>query len=145
MKRNKIINQGIIALIMATIMFIISVPTSTWKAVADGIKENITESSQEASIDTEKDLESNDLIDVSASGDVYIVDENKSNRTIDSKEFIMSDGSIIEQKFLENIHYFDNGEYKEIDNSLIEKKDETGKAVSKQEHIILKRTTAATI
>lgn len=97
MKRNKIINQGIIALIMATIMFIISVPTSTWKAVADGIKENITESSQEASIDTEKDLESNDLIDVSASGDVYIVDENKSNRTIDSKEFIMSDGSIIEQ------------------------------------------------
>ena len=49
----------------------------------------------------------------------YIVQEEISLRTANQKHFRMSDGSYIMVSHSQPIHYYENGEYKEIDNTLV--------------------------
>ncbi|HAB66945.1 MAG TPA: hypothetical protein DCE23_06215, partial [Firmicutes bacterium] len=49
--------------------------------------------------------------------------EIKKFRTLNSKHIMQKDKTIKVQIYNENIHYLDNGEYKEIDNTIIEEKD----------------------
>ena len=49
--------------------------------------------------------------------------ELKDLRKEKEKHFLMEDGSIVAQMYDDNIHYKDNNQYKEIDNTLIKKND----------------------
>ena len=49
--------------------------------------------------------------------------ELKEFRTLNSKHFLQEDKTIKVQVYKENIHYLENNEYKEIDNSLIKTKN----------------------
>lgn len=53
-----------------------------------------------------------------------IINEVVSERTVNSKTFLRADGSYEVAVYDTNIHYNDNGEWKEIDNSFSETKDE---------------------
>ena len=50
-----------------------------------------------------------------------VLHEEKELRTANEKYFRMSDGSYTLQKHSQQIHYFDNGKYEEIDNTLEKK------------------------
>lgn len=84
-------------------------------AMADGVK-NIN-----------LDLLSNDIvnddvgiteIDNNYYGDSYISEELVEKRTVDSKQFLLEDGTIMQQQFSVPVHYKDGEHYKEIDNTL---------------------------
>ncbi len=49
--------------------------------------------------------------------------EIKKFRTLNSKHIIQEDKTIQVQIYNENVHYLENGEYKDIDNTIIEEKD----------------------
>lgn len=52
------------------------------------------------------------------SEELQVIGEDVSKRTLNSKTFIMSDHSYKATIYKENVHYKENGEYKNIDNSL---------------------------
>lgn len=118
-----------IAMILVVVLFISTLPYSILKVFADEVK-NFTEESknENAFVQTDK-LESTNIDDSKQSDEAYIVDENISKRTVNSKEFAMSDGSVVVQYFAQNVHYLEGDEYKEIDNTLIETKDDAGNTV----------------
>jgi len=80
------------------------------------------------------DSETETYIDYSqlSSGTPVILWEDKAKRDISAKHFFLSDGTYIMEQYSEPIHYKDaDGEFKEIDNSLISSKSETENEVYK--------------
>ena len=107
-------------------MFITAIPMTVLQVVADEVKdvvENIEIDSPY--IPTDK-VENVDLIDRQELENAYIVDENIDGRTLNSKEFMMSDGTVMVQHFAQNIHYIDEEGLEEIDNTLVEVADKKG-------------------
>lgn len=71
-----------------------------------------------AGFEKEKDIYNNEW-SVETGEDVYVIREDTSKRTANEKHFLMSDGSYTLISYPTNIHFLENGTYKEIDNSLI--------------------------
>ena len=115
-KRFKI---EIMAFLLAAIMFVQSLPMNVLSAFADEIAEMIT--SEET---IEHKFSPGNMVDMYNIGNGNIIRENVENRTLTTKEYLMSDNTIMVQQFVEPVHYFENGEYKEIDNSLQEETKE---------------------
>ena len=107
---------SIIAVILSFVMFMLAVPEILWVKAADEIEEVV----QTEQITSESVTQ---LLEINDEEEPYILSENVSKRRENLKEYIMSDGSIKVQQYAERIHYLDNGEYKEIDNALIETED----------------------
>ena len=97
-------------------MLIQSVPVQLLQALADGIGNALT---AESSI--EQKYYPGGMVDEYNIGNGDILQENTENRTLTTKEFLMSDNTIMVQQFTESIHYYEDGEYKEIDNTLTER------------------------
>ena len=118
-KNSKI---GIVAISLATVLFSQSVPMNILSAFAEELADVLT---QEETI--EHEIYSGNMVDKYNIGSGYIIQENVENRTATTKEFLMSDNTIMVQQFAEPIHYLENGEYKDIDNSLVERTEENKK------------------
>ena len=75
----------------------------------------------------EQNFDSKEII---TAGNTDIIGEITEKRELDTKHFLMRDGSIIAAKYTVPVHYYDeNGILQDVDNSLFEEKDsETGKA-----------------
>lgn len=119
-----------IALLLAIVMFITAVPMSVLTVVAEGVSavaENI--SLEEPIITTNEKEEATDIVDGKEFEQAYIIEENVERRTLSSKEFTMSDGTILIQQFGQKVHYEEEAELKEIDNTLVETENEKGHAV----------------
>ena len=121
-KNSKI---AILAISLATVLFSQSVPMNILSAFAEELADVLT---KEETI--EHEIYSGNMVDKYNIGSGYIIQENVENRTATTKEFLMSDDTIMVQQFVEPVHYYENGEYKEIDNSLVEETKE-GKKVYK--------------
>ena len=113
MKKGTKVN--IVAAVLAAVMLIYSVPTNFLQVVAESIGNALT---VEDSI--EQNYYPGGMVDKYNIGNSYIVQENVKNRTLTSKEFLMSDDTIMVQQFIEPVHYYEDGEYKDIDNTLKE-------------------------
>lgn len=107
----------LISIFLSFVMALTFIPTSLTTAMADGLK-NI-----------ETDLSSDDIVndDVGVTdinnkyyGDSYISEELTEKRTANSKQFLLEDGTIMQQQFSVPVHYMDGEDYKEIDNTLNE-------------------------
>ena len=103
----------ITALVMSLIMMITFTPFSLMQVMAEGIKEI------DLTIDLEDANISKPLIVDAVDEDNYIEKEFVDKRTETSKQFLMSDGTIMVQKYGVPIHYDDGDGYKEIDNTLV--------------------------
>ena len=117
------IRNIITALVLAVVFLMQSVPGNLLKVLADEIG---------ALLETESNVSELLTVNLDDSGNIgnsYIVQENVNRRTLNSKEYLMSDDTIMIQQFIKPIHYYEGGEYKEIDNTLVEKKLENGKSV----------------
>ena len=102
--------MGTIAITLATIMFAQSMPMELVSVLAEEIADSLT---QNDTIDRE--FYSGNMVDKYNIGNGYIIQENTAKRTATTKEFLMSDDTIMVQQFVEPVHYLDKGEYKEID------------------------------
>ena len=107
-KRTQI---GLIAFSLAAIMFTQSLPMEILTVLAEGLTPEET---------IEREFYPGNMVDSYNIGGGYIIQENVENRTPTTKEFLMSDDTIMVQQFVEPVHYLENGEYKDIDNSLVE-------------------------
>ncbi len=120
---KKGIKFHIVAAVLATVMLVYSMPVEVLQVLADGIGEILTP------VNTiEQKYYPGEMVDEYNIGNSYIVQENEENRTLTTKEFLMSDDTIMVQQFIEPVHYYEGGEYKEIDNTLTEKV-ENGKKI----------------
>ena len=118
-----------VTMLLIVVMFISAMPYSLLEVFADEVKDFAQESERESVfIQTDK-LESTDIDDTKQLDEAYIIDENIEKRTANSKEFAMSDGSVIVQYFSQNVHYLEGDTFNEIDNTLIETKNEDGESV----------------
>ena len=120
--KRKNLKIGIVAISLATVLFSQSVPMNILSAFAEELADVLT---QEETI--EHEIYSGNMVDKYNIGSGYIIQENVENRTATTKEFLMSDNTIMVQQFAEPIHYLENGEYKDIDNSLVERTEENKK------------------
>ncbi len=125
MKRRKF-SKCFVAMLLVIVMGITAVPMSVLTVVADGVKSVTEELKVENTYTPPNEIESTDLIDSSELENAYILDEKIEGRTFNSKEFIMSDGTILVQQFAQNIHYEDEEGLKEIDNTIVEVENENG-------------------
>ena len=107
MKRK--LGLGAIALSLAGIMFTQSMPMNILSVLAEEIVDVLT---TEETI--EREFYSGNMVDKYNIGSGDIIQENVKNRTATTKEFLMSDDTIMVQQFVEPVHYLENGEYKEI-------------------------------
>ena len=117
---------GVVAIALAFVMFLQSMPAELLKVVAEEITSFVA-------IDAEKvdtNIYSNGMNDRNNIGECVAVQENVQNRTSTTKEFLMSDNTIMVQQFAEPIHYYSNGEYLEIDNTIVDC-DENGEILYK--------------
>ncbi len=116
MSKSKKIRTSIIAIFLTLVMLFVTTPMDILKALANEIKEALN---NEESI--EQEYYYGDMADYENIGKGYILQENEQKRTSTTKEFLMSDNTIMVQQFIEPVHYYENGSYKNIDNTLIEK------------------------
>ena len=103
-----------VSLVLVIVMSLLAIPEILLKKTVDALAEEIN--SEQTHVSEVMNLP--DIDDKKAMGQAYVIAENEQNRTLNSKEYIMSDDTIIVQQYAENIHYIEDGEYKEIDNSL---------------------------
>lgn len=114
MKKKK--SVGIIASALSFIMFAHCVPMTVLQVFADELKELST---KEETLEIEEPKPViGEMVDIYNFENAYIIQENVSKRTLTTKEFLMSNEKIMVQQFSEPVHYYENGEYKEIENSL---------------------------
>lgn len=109
---------------MALVMMVCFTPFSLLQATAEEIKKidiDITESTVERSTSTAGTLEDQDIV-----ADNHIEKELVNKRTLTSKQFLMDDGMIMVQNYGVPIHYSDGENYKEIDNTLVQKTETAG-------------------
>ncbi len=121
---EKRIRNILVSLVLTLIIFSQSVPMQLWKAMADGITSIFSSGVVAENIDFTTAYD--DTYNV---GSGYILYENKSNRTENTKEYYMSDDTVMIQQFANSVHYYEDGEYKDINNTLVEKRLESGKSV----------------
>lgn len=95
-KNSKI---AIVAISLATVMFSQSVPMNILSAFAEELADLLT---QEESIDRE--FYPGNMVDKYNIGSGYIIQENIANRTATTKEYLMSDNTIMVQQFVEPVH-----------------------------------------
>ncbi len=113
-----------VAFIMSFVMMITFTPLSLLQVFADEIKEiDLTIDKPEISL---QEPVADAINEQTIKEDSYIEKEFVDKRTETSKQFLMNDGTIMVQNYGVPIHYEDEGEYKEIDNTLIRKTDSTG-------------------
>ena len=117
-----------ITILLVLVMFMVTMPLSIIEVCAEEIQSIDNSKSENEFVQTDK-LESTDIIDSKQLDKAYILEENEEKRTINSKEFMMSDGTVVVQQFAQNIHYLDGDSFEEIDNTLVETQDENGKTV----------------
>ncbi len=115
----KKIRNEILAILLVFVLFIHAIPNSVLTALAESIGDALT--SEET---VEQEYYPGNMVDIGNVGEGEIVSEIVENRTETTKEYLLSDGMIMVQQFIEAVHYYDNGEYKEIDNTLEEKEGE---------------------
>ena len=111
---KKSFKLSVIAITLSAIMFLRAIPFEVLNVFAEVVADVFTKSEET------KEIDSSLMSDVGNIGGGYIIQENVEKRTANTKEFLMSDDTIMVQQFVEPVHYLENGEYKEIDNSLIE-------------------------
>ena len=109
-----------ILLTVLTLMSVISVATPVLATEVTEVTENqnsesISESSENA------DAEENEDTEEASSDESEILNEMVEWRTENTKYFRNSDGSYTAAQYSYPVHYEDNGEWKEIDNTLTEK------------------------
>lgn len=102
-------------------MLIIFTPFSLLQAMADEVKKIDLTSNQEI-IDVPETV----VVDELSEDDIYIEKEIVEKRTETSKQFLMTNGMIMVQNYGVPVHYEDENGYKEIDNTLILKTEESG-------------------
>ena len=105
-----------ISLIMSLVLMVTFTPYSLLQIMAEELKDIDWE--RTISIKEEISVENKSIIDQGIKADSYIEKEMVEKRTDTSKQFLMSDGMIMIQKYGVPIHYEENGEFKEIDNVL---------------------------
>ena len=115
MNKKYKIRMGIGASALAAVMFIQSLPMNILEVVAEEIADSLT---TEATI--EREFYTGNMVDSYNIGNGYILREIEEHRTPTTKEFLMSDNTVMLQQFVEPVHYYENGKYIDIDNSLIE-------------------------
>lgn len=113
---KKSVKICIVACLLAAVMLVYNVPVQLIQALADEIGDAMT---VESSI--EQKYYPGGMVDEYNIGNGDILQENTENRTLTTKEFLMSDNTIMVQQFIEPVHYYEDGVYKEIDNTLTEK------------------------
>lgn len=102
------------------------IPTSMLKAFADGIKEIDL---SEILADTEQpitQIQDENIYEKIENNEIFIEKECVEKRTENSKYFLLDNGMIMRQKYAAPIHYETQDGFKEINNGLILKTDETG-------------------
>ena len=124
---KKDLKKGIVAIGLAFVMLFQTAPMNLLAVLAEEIQEVFA--TEENSSHKQEEMVTGGLSDANNVGNGYIINENVHRRTETTKEFLMSDDTIMVQQFVEPVHYLENGEYKEIDNSLVEKTSEDGQAV----------------
>ena len=129
MKKRNWLNVA--AIVLSTIMFLQSMPDKLLFALAEGVSNLVgTEENVVNETDITEPLKKN-LTDVNNRDGGYIIKEDESKRTARTKEFIMSDNTILVQQFAEDVHFYEDEKYKEIDNSLVEDIAEDGRTIYK--------------
>ena len=103
--------------LFVTLAVLISTMQVTLAVIATDIQadENSLNSS---SIETVENMETADTTPYETVA--YVVGEDESLRKENEKHFRMSDGSYIAAVYPEAVHYLDNGEWEEIDNTLVQ-------------------------
>ena len=119
------IKMGIGASALAAVMFMQSLPMNILEVVAEEIADSLT--TEEV---IEREFYTGNMVDAYNIGNGYILQEIEEHRTPTTKEFLMSDDTVMVQQFVEPVHYCENGKYIDIDNSLVETV-ENGKTVYK--------------
>ena len=105
----------LISIILSFVMAMTFTPTSLMTAMADGLKNIETDLSSDNTVNDDVGVTD---IDNNYYGDSYISEELVKKRTTDSKQFLLEDGTIMQQQFSVPVHYKDGEDYKEIDNTL---------------------------
>ncbi len=116
----------IIAVFLSFIMAVMFIPTSMLKAFADGIKKIDL---SEILADTEQpitQIQDENIYEKIENNEIFIEKECVEKRTENSKYFLLDNGMIMRQKYAAPIHYETQDGFKEINNGLILKTDETG-------------------
>ncbi|MBQ3221702.1 MAG: RHS repeat protein, partial [Clostridia bacterium] len=116
------LKTGIVSLVLSTVMFAQAVPMEVWETFAEGV---------DVLFETEENVKVEETItgglsDANNIGNGYIIQENVEKRTETTKEFLMSDDTILVQQFADEVHYYDGSVYQEIDNTLVEKTESDG-------------------
>ncbi len=63
-------------------------------------------------------------------GDAHILSEDATLRDEYTKHFVLSDGSMLAASYSVPVHYYENDEWKDIDNTLVPENAETGSGIS---------------
>lgn len=107
--------MSIVAFVLTGIFLMQSTPMNILSVFAEEIADALTTKET-----IEREFYTGNMVDKYNIGSGYIIQENVENRTATTKEFLMSDDTIMVQQFVEPVHYLENDEYKDIDNSLVE-------------------------
>ena len=114
---GKRIRTQIISLILCIVMLVILIPTSITALAAEKIAEYDNQIKNDIPEIEKEEVKNEDNLP-----ERYIVEEIISERKADQKNFLLDDGSMLAVQYDERVHYInqDNGEWKTIDNTLIE-------------------------
>ena len=105
----------LLSLILAVIMTVQLIPQSVFSAAAQSISEAL----EEETIIYENEESENETVD-EQENELTVIGEDKSRREANVKHYIMSDGSMMAVSYSQDVHYEENGEWIDIDNSLSE-------------------------
>lgn len=100
---------AIISLLLCMIVVVQSLPMSVYAEMLAGEAE---------SVDSEQTLDSDVAVEEETEKIVYIISEDETQRDETTKVFRMSDGSYTAAVYPTQVHYEEDGEMKEIDNTL---------------------------
>lgn len=113
MKRKSFKFQKMVAMTLSAIMVVQFTPKELLKVLAEEVSSAIEQLENQK----EEIQYSTVLTDGNNIGTSDIIQENVHHRTLTSKEYLMSDDTIMVQQFNKPIHYYVNGEYIEIDKA----------------------------
>ena len=114
----------ITAIILSVVMFLTFTPSSVMKTMADGIKNiELSDSDVSERLNDETGVTNIEIGDYT---DSFISKELTEKRTEHSKQFLLENGTVMQQRFTVPVHYKDGKSFKEIDNALDLKTTATG-------------------
>ena len=114
--RNKL-KITLTATVMSIVMFMLSIPQILWVKAVEGISELEFVTKREQKVDDIPALADNVNFE-----DLEIIEEDEVKRTLNSKEYLLNNGMRLVEQYPYNVHYIEDGVYKEIDNTLVLKK-----------------------